>query len=471
MNAAGRAGRAGRETEGWVIINEQYGATKAHAALRDLDKHQDICSTLNTAQALEALARYEKLIHETGQLALQSIPSEVDGFLSYCWYLADVAGMVSAIDRVALVSDGIHHTLAWHQLPQSIRNKWEQLSQSLCAVYENTDEVRRRRWARSGTRLSANLTLEAVATSATPSVDALGPAELSNPVQLLEAILKDGRLNTLLELTNHRDFRFKIQRYGRIQLAEIDLLGLVLAWVRGIPLADLAETYLAVIDPTDEPLRFEQLSNFLSRICEHHLPFTLRTLLDWIGEDVGFELYELLPSHVYYGVPHAHGIELLECGVRSRRLAVEAGTAAAIQGVSIEDLRGWIAGLGPSGWRREFEASPIEVGDLLQYVHDPDVAMSASLLEGETMEIQVDPGNDPHPSGAELALVLAPTGQERPAPLLLVASSGQFVARIRATEYRHLLVLCNAGFELSATPIAWNAEGFVTRVAIKAILD
>jgi hypothetical protein len=254
-------------------------------------------------------------------------------------------------------------------------------------------------------------------------------------------------------------------------LAEIDVLALVLAWVDGIPLADLAETYLPMIDPNDEPLRFEQLSNFIGRICEHHLPFSLGTLIDWIGDQVGFDLNALLPSHVYYGVPHAHGIELLKRGVRSRRLAVAVGNFAENQGVSVENLRSWIAGLGPTSWRREFEASPVEVADLFQYVHDPDAAISASLLDGEIIEIQVDAGKDPHPSQAELYLLSEPSDQERPTPLLLVTSTGQCVARIRATEYRHLLVLCNAGFQLSATPIAWNEDSFVTRVAIRAILE
>lgn len=471
MNAAGRAGRAGRETEGWVIVNEQYGASAARDALHDLDRFHDINSTLNSDKALVALAKYEEIILETGRLALQNVPVEVDGFLSYCWYLAEVAGVVSATDRVALVSDGIHHTLAWHQLPESIRNKWELLGQTLCSFYENTDEVRRRRWAHSGARLSANLTLEAVAIGATEEVRTLSPAELADPVLLLVTILSGGRLEALLELVNHRDFRFKLKRYGSIELAEIDVLALVLAWVGGIPLADLAETYLPMIDPNDEPLRFEQLSNFIGRICEHHLPFSLGTLIDWIGAQVGFDLNALLPSHVYYGVPHAHGIELLKRGVRSRRLAVAVGDFAENQGVSVENLRSWIAGLGPTSWRREFEASPVEVADLFQYVHDPDAAISASLLDGEIIEIQVDAGKDPHPSQAELYLLSEPSDQERPTPLLLVTLISQCVARIRATEYRHLLVLCNAGFQLSATPIAWNEDGFVTRVAISAILE
>ncbi len=471
MNAAGRAGRAGRETEGWVVINEQKGAPKARVALRDLDKQHEIHSTLNTRQALEALAAYEALVHQTGILALQNVPAEVDGFLSYCWYLADVAGLVTAADRVAVVADGLGHTLAWQQLPESIRNRWERLGQLACAFYEKTDEGRRRRWARSGTRLSANQTLEAVAAGATAAVGALSPTQLNDPVALLAAILSGGRFDALLGLVDRRDYRFKVRRYGAVTPANVDLLALVLDWVGGVPLATLAEVHLDGIDPEDEALRFEQLSTFLTRICEHHLPFTLGTLLEWIGADIGFELNPALPSHVHYGVPHAHGIELLKRGVRSRRLAVAAGDTARLQGVVAQDLRSWIADLGPTNWRTQLATGPAEVADLLQYVHDPDAEISASLLDGETKEIQVDPTTIPYPTADELAVVPAVGDEERPRPLLVVAPAGDHVARIRAAEYRHLLVLSDAGFQIVATPTAWTTTGLVTRIAVRAIVD
>jgi hypothetical protein len=55
--------------------------------------------------------------------------------------------------------------------------------------------------------------------------------------------------------------------------------------------------------------------------------------------------------------------------------------------------------------------------------------------------------------------------------LLVVAPAGDHVARIRAAEYRHLLVLSDAGFQIVATPTAWTTTGLVTRIAVRAIVD
>lgn len=395
-----------------------------------------------------------------------------DGFLSYCWYLADVAGLAAAADRVAVVADGIRRTLAWQQLPDHIRNRWLALAELVCAVFENADEGRRRRWARSGMKLSANLTLESVAVGATAAVDALEPAQLVDPVAVLEAILRDGRLMAILGLVDPRDFRFKTRRYGAVTLAEVDVLALVLDWVRGAPLADLAEAHLAEVDPEDEPLRFEQLSTFLARICEHHLPFTLGTLLEWTGANLGFDILPALPSHVHYGVPHAHGIELLNRGVRSRRLAVVTGDLAQQLPLPVEKLREWIADLGPANWRGLLDAGPVEVADLLQYVHDPDAAISAALLEGETRQIQVEPTTLPYSTADELAIAAAVGDEEeRPRPLVVVNAAGEPVARIRAAEYRHLTLLSEIGAQLIAEPCAWTDEGRVTSVMIRAVIN
>lgn len=471
MNAAGRAGRAGRETEGWVVVNEQKGAPSARGALQALDQQHDIQSTLNTGAALRALAEYEALVHQMGDLVLQEVPAEVDGFLSYCWHLAEVAGVVAAADRVDVVADGVRHTLAWQQLPDHIRNRWLALGDLVCETFEKTDERRRSRWARSGMKLSANLTLEVVTVGAATAVDALGPKQLLDPVAVVEAVLQDGRLDEILGLVDPRDYRFKIRRYGTVSLAEVDLLALVLNWVRGVPLLELAETHLAEVDPEDEPLRFEQLSTFLARICEHHLPFTLGTLLEWIGASLGFDVLPALPSHVHYGVPHAHGIELLNRGVRSRRLAVVIGELAQQEQRPVANLREWVADLGSANWRELLDAGPVEVADLLQYVHDPDAEISAALLEGETREIQVEPTTLPHTTADELAVVLAAEEDERPRPLVAVNAAGETVARIRAAEYRHLTLLSEIGAQLIAEPCAWTDEGRVSSVTIRAVIN
>ncbi|MXV89818.1 MAG: DEAD/DEAH box helicase [Acidimicrobiia bacterium] len=470
MNAAGRAGRAGRETEGWVVVNFERGAPHPRQALRELDQRPEIHSTLSVESALEQLGEYEALVHVTAALVLQNVPATVDGFLAYCWYLAELADVLSPDDRRDRVIAGIRKTLAWHQMPPAVQGRWEAIASHVVASYEEAPPVQRRRWARSGAPLSANVKLEAVAADAAAAIDALGPAALDDPVELIAAILKDGRLDLLLSLVDPRDFRFKRRRSGPIEAIGVNLLALILDWVRGAPLKDLADIHLTAVQGGDEDaFRFEQLSTFLTRICEHHLPFSLGTVLEWINDDRSDDVNPRLPAHLHYGVPDAESLELLMSGVRSRRIAAVVGARAAVHGVPADGLRRWLARMGPVLWRAEFDAGPTEVADLLYFVHDPAAAIGASLLDGHVRIVGFDATGITW-EDAELPVVIA-NGDERPRPLVLINDGGQIVGRIRASEHRHLAVLVDAGFALLATPATRDNDGTVTSIQVRIQFD
>ena len=470
MNAAGRAGRAGRETEGWVVINSERRAPSPRQALRELDQPLEIHSRLSVESALKQLGEYEAIVHQTAALFLQNVPPTVDGFLAYCWYLADIADVLNPDDRRDRVIAGIRETLAWHQLSPTVQSRWEAIASHVAASYEQAPPIQRHRWARSGTPLSANAVLEAVAEGAAAAIDALGPAALDDPVALIAAILADGRLELLLSLVDPRDFRFKRRRYGRIETVSVDLLALILDWVRGASLKNLAGVHLLEVQGGDEEaFRFEQLSTFLTRICAHHLPFTLGTVLAWINTDRSDEVNPSLPAHLHYGVPDAKALELLINGVRSRRIAAVVGKRAALQGVPADGLRPWLASTGPVHWRDNFDAGPTEVADLLKFVHDPADAIGASLLDGEARTIGVDASGVPWET-ADLPVITA-TGNERPQPLIIVNDDGDIVGRIRASEHRHLVVLADTGFELLATPTTRDNNGTVTTIQVRIQFD
>lgn len=470
MNAAGRAGRAGRETEGWVVINHQGGAPSPRQALRELDEKPEVLSTLSVEKALEQLAEYEAVIHETAALILEDVPATVDGFLAYCWYLAHHSDVLNPDDRRDRVIAGIRETLAWQQLPSALQARWEAIATHAAASYEEAPPPRRGRWAKSGIALSANVVLETVAAGAAAAIDALEAADLDDPVSLIEAILQDGRLELLLSLVDARDSRIKRRRYGPIEVLNVDLLALVLDWVRGIPLKDLADTYLSEVQGVDEEaFRFEQLSTFLTRICEHHLPFTLGTVLEWINADRSDEVNTSLPAHLHYGVPSTEALALLMSGVRSRRLAVVVGEQASGDGIHADGLRAWLASTEPAVWRADFDAGPAEVADLLHFVHDPAAEIGASLLAGETRIMGID-AEDVVSEASEFVVAIA-TGEERPHPLVIINDDGEIVGRIRASEHRHLVVLAEAGFELLATPMTRDNEGMVTSIGVRIRSD
>src|SRR5207244_12451450 len=103
-----------------------------------------------------ALGEYETLAHATAGLVLTNVPPVVDGFLAFCWYLSDVADVLNQDDSREKVIDGIRKTLAWQQLSLPIQARWEAIAERVAAAYESADPMRQHRWARSGTRLSAN---------------------------------------------------------------------------------------------------------------------------------------------------------------------------------------------------------------------------------------------------------------------------------------------------------------------------
>lgn len=451
LNAAGRAGRAARETSGWVIIAGEPKGPHPRSSLRALDREHDIHSRLNTNEALEALGEYEALLSDTADQMLTEVPPIVDGFLSYCWYLADAASVVNSSNRTATVIEGIERTLAWHQLSPEVRARWESLAERLVETYESTEEVRRARWGRSGVHLTHNVLLEDVARGAGEVAGKLDDENLHEPIPVLEALLDGGRLEKLLSLLPERARRFRRHRSGRTEYIDVDLRALVVGWTRGVDLPEIANAYLSAVDSKegDDTYRLEQLSAFVTEVCGYHLPWTLGILLEWIREDEGIELCPRLPAFLHYGIDTPVGLCLMVNGVRSRRLARIVGTVTLANGVGTDDVREWLSQLGIEGWKSTFHASPAEVADLVQFAQDPTSGLYSALLNGQTVTVPVKLSSRDLRVTEGLGVNFAGTGVP-PMPLAALRPDGAAVAEFLPSQQQHLSALVHSGFRLSA---------------------
>lgn len=469
LNAAGRAGRAGRETEGWVIVADQGGAPSSRGVLRSIDADLNIRSSLTSAEALRALSQYEQLVGLTDQALLTSVPPEVDDFLSYCWFLADTASIATPTERFDKVIDGLRHTLAWKQLAPAVRGRWEDLARKVVRLYESTDVTLRQRWARTGFRLQTNEVVERVVADVSERVAQAAPSSLADPIAALELLLLGSSLDDLLGLVDERNRRFKKRRFGKTHLLAVDLRRLILDWAKGDPLAVIATSHLSEVEGDDaEGYRFEQLSSFLAQICEHHLPWTIGVVIDWVQQSTEYQLCPELPAHLRYGVPDPVALALMKAGVRSRRLAVAVGAEAIVEGVAVDSLRRWLSNMGVPAWRTRLEASPAEVGDLLRFVHDRSAGVSASLLEGTEQEVACDllisPG---HPSLAQPLRIDFVDNDEVPFGVGAFGSTGELIARIRPADHHNLAVLIDGGFELVAEARLGTEPSSTTLLALR----
>ena len=155
----------------------------------------------------------------------------------------------------------------------------------------------------------------------------------------------------------------------------VDLKALLLDWVSGIELQELADRHLAAIG--DEGYRYEQLAEFSASVFEHHLPWTLDVVIGWVNAwletiEADVRLPEHLPGAIHYGVSTENALSLMTGGIRSRRLANTVWCHAIARVPSRTDAsRNRPAAQTIRQWRELFDASPTELSDLLAYARAP----------------------------------------------------------------------------------------------------
>lgn len=453
LNAIGRAGRAGRETEGWLILSELSSDFEA-GMFEELERSGadvDVRSTLATSAALEALQNLEVAANSDADAILSNQGAIADGFISYVWFIADALEELRGTVTASAVAAAIEDTLAWHQLDEEGKERLERVANIAFERYSDQPTERRRRWARAGTSLPTAAILDAVSEEVLQA--RLGEAEQLGVSDALDLILGQGRLTRILNLAENTRKGFKPHRTApRDQLVAVDIGALLGGWVAGQELQDLADNYLTEISVPE--YRYDQLSEFVASVFEHHLPWTLGIVIAWVNqrlEAAGTQvrLPEELPGLVHFGVRSSDALGLMLAGVRSRRLASRVADTYKdeVDPGSQGTLREWLAQQEISAWRERFDASPTELFDLLAYTRAPETRLVSQVLGGEGYKlpfVSTGPADD----GAEAAIGTAPN-EPQPASLVVIVD-GNVVGRIGPEHYDDIALLRDIGIPLSA---------------------
>lgn len=171
----------------------------------------------------------------------------------------------------------------------------------------------------------------------------------------------------------------------------MDCLEVLGAWLSGVPLPAMAEQFL---DEVRSPAsRLEQMVDAAADHFEHYLPWILGVLLARVNqllEDAGgHPLVTTLPVFVRYGVNTGHGLDLMTRGVHSRSLVHALSAAANAAEVEAAGMRDWISAMTIDEWRDGFDASPIDILELLDYTRNRATGVLRAVLEGSVVDIPV----------------------------------------------------------------------------------
>ncbi|MFF7249878.1 DEAD/DEAH box helicase [Embleya sp. NPDC008237] len=463
LNAVGRAGRAGRETEGWLLLTRYRTPTPADFDhMTPGDAHLQVDSALLDPSALEQLAEAEELIRHTTDAVFTLAGTLVADFAAYVWFTLD------ALTRIPTLTlndplRAVRRLLAMHQLDVSIRERWLDLARHVADQYTRTDPITRHRWTTPGTSLGTARVLDGLAERLTqlllqaaeppqPHTSTIvfhqpwGPDEWSLR-RTLDFLAEHQVFDDLLTLpevagawtfTNRRTLGLPVL---------VPLSRAIDDWMAGASIPDLATTWLPGV-PREWAL--EQTVDNVSQTFEHALSWVLGALVNLVNErlentDASTRLRGDTAWYLRHGVDTEQALALLTSGISSRRLAHLVGRRAADEDVHAEDLRGWLTGLHIDGWRSDFHATEYEIADLLEYVRRREGSLFTTLLEQgrATVEVTATEGSEVVDGRVTITRIAADSA------VLSVAHQGRSVATVPADSHVDVTAVLDSGLELA----------------------
>ena len=472
VNAMGRAGRATKESEGWVILALADRPTPAaFATLEPSEADLQVRSRLVDAEGRDALAAFEEAIR-AGEDAIVAARGVVADFVAYIWFILAAEEELGRVAEEADPMGAFAATLAFAQLGAEDRERFSRVVGMVSDAYSAETPERRRRWARTGTSVASAQVLDRIADEIVAAVAGLAEDEIEaagTPAGTLELLDRLGVIPRLLGLAEApRSWAFHRTESSRSACVTVEPVELLRLWLSGQALAEMADTLLGEIP--DRALRMERLVDGVSDFCEHYLAWMLGVLLEQVNRRLlaarftNRTLSVELPVFVRYGVSSVVAVEFLLSGLRSRELATRLAKGAVDDGVEVRDLRDWLGRMSLGAWRERFDATASDLLDLLEYGRKRDVRVLRTLLgegvvtvgvevAGMTGEGVVPAAEAPATVGVSVlvrALAMAPA----PAPLVLFPAGiagAEPIGAIPTSIHAEVQALLDTGLDISAS--------------------
>ncbi|WAC57550.1 DEAD/DEAH box helicase [Gordonia sp. SL306] len=451
LNAVGRAGRAGKESEGWIVLALQKSLSGS-----DFDRltpgpdELEVRSTIAKPSALEALAEAEALVAKTQDAILQLTPDqETGGFVSYVWFILHVLEHVPDLASNRTWRDVVTRLFAFTQLPDDLRERWLELAERVATHYDQTPPTSRRRWAQTGTSLASGADIESIAENLADHVQQPGGLNEQTLEETLN-VLSERSVYTRLLALPEAPKRWRFRKSPKGADIEVNTDAVVRDWIAGRTLSELANAHLAMV--TDPAFRLEQMVDGVSEGIQHYLSWTVGLVITQANDILlsrhsPVQLLATAAAHLRYGVDTPLAIDLLVRDVKSRTLAQHLGRMAAGAGLDKEGLREYLSEQHIQGWRDNLGATPTDVLDLLHYVQGRDRHKLAEMMATGVVTAQARLEGNESPDPVPVTVAASSDGDE----LKILAEDGSSLGVIVARDHAGVAAVLDSGLVLNFT--------------------
>ncbi len=452
INAMGRAGRATKESEGWVVVCKPGTPTPADFdEMRPVDDDLSVTSRLATEEALQALATFEETAAAAADAVFEHHANEVNDFIAFVWLVLTSFDELDQVPSAQDIDEALSSTLAFTQLSPEDQTRWNETARLVQEAFQGSEKSARRRWAKTGTSIGSARSLDKIAEEvATEAQRALNLGRLVNePDVALEVLEAADALNNLLALfESPRAWGFRRTPNAAPNI-HVSPRAFLQQWISGAEIGALATEFLAEV-PSRE-LAVEQIVDTVSEHCEHYLSWTLGVVLTIanarLAEDAAERhLCENLPLYVRYGVDSSEAVELISSGLRSRAFAHRVAAVARAEHLEEGGLRAWLQVLPIDQWRAMFEGTPADFLDLLEFTRTRGRGLLGELLADEQAEVQAELAASATDGPVTVRLI----DIDRPPQRLGVFRNEEQLGVVSAAAHADLAAVIDSGVEFRA---------------------
>jgi len=460
LNAIGRAGRAGRESEGWIFLTRPYPPRPAEFDSLNPDPDQlRVVSALLTGEALAELAAAEDAVRQDADGVFALADSIAADFASFVWLVLQLHASSAAPQGNPI--DALDALFALSQTGNGRHtSRWLTLADKVATVFDTTDPAQAGRWAATGTSLGSARYLDWLANQlavlldrhtvddATGTTGGDRPAEPEEwPLQrtldfLTEHQVFDRLLDNVPEVTKTWTFKDKETRGTPMG---IPIASALREWISGSAIPDLARSWQPGVAAG---WALEQAVRNISTAFGHALSWTVGALINLVNTSPALSpgaprLNTHTAWHIRHGVDTEQALTLLTSGITSRRIAHLLGRDAARLGHRSAGLREWTAQHHIDGWTEHYGANDYEVQDLLDYVRAPSDPIN-QLLDNRAATTPLTRLVARTPDG--------PVNVARPSersPTIRLTRDRHRVATVPADRHLDVLAMLDSGLDLN----------------------
>lgn len=402
LNAIGRAGRAGIETEGWVIFAPNGEAP--HNPERHLpDPEQlEIRSRLATKDTLEALDAFEQRRRSAADAVFSELPTALAEFTTFVWYVLACEEALAGAVLDAELDEIVDTLFAARQLAPSELSRLRRFARDVRSTYAASDPARRRGWARGGSHIQSAIILDTLGRRL--AEHALGREDRASVGPAIDLLRDSGALAEALALPDVDDNVWRFRRTTRGEDVEVDLTETLQRWTSGEPLSSMADALLAGVP--DRAWRLEQFVDRVSRGFGHYISWMIAVLIERANEVLSATDDSLicanLPLYVRFGVDSPVALRLIMSSVRNRDVVVRVARAARELGVEDGHFEQWLRSVPMERWGDMFGAGASDALDLLEAISDTHTHLLRRLLDGESVDMEMEHELSPGQAGLEI---------------------------------------------------------------------